>query len=280
MPEPEIANRPVRFSAGGRQLAGMLHLPEGACREPGVVFCNAFGDERRSSALTMARLARSVAGRGFPVLRFDYWGCGDSPGEFADATVQTQLEDIRSAVGFLREETSAKSVCLLGLRFGATLAVRAADDEPACAALVLVQPVPDGAAYVDAEVKRKLVRGMITKALGGIASAAPEDEVIDLDGYALRRKTVEQMRALRIEPGGNAARCKTVIIQVSFNEKLRPESEAARAAFQACGATADIVTLVMPPFWSRHDAMPTTVLEEAVCGWLERAVGAIQAPDR
>jgi pimeloyl-ACP methyl ester carboxylesterase len=270
-------DRPVRFMAGERELAGMVHLPARDPREQGVVFCDAFGDERRSSCWPMADLAREVAAEGWPVLRFDYWGCGESPGDFIDATAATYVSDIVSAVAFLRNEAVVGEVFLLGLRFGAVLAARAAQSLENCAGLILVAPVPDGEVYFEAMEKRKLVRGMITRADGGGEAALAESEVLDLDGYALRRGTFTELRALKIARDMLPFKKHVLVVQISFSEKLRLETTEARAAFRAAGGWPDVQTLVMPPFWSRLDATDTVELNEVVIAWLsDRATEALR----
>ena len=271
MPAQKTQDRPAKFASEGRPLVGMLHLPEGARRDIGVVFCDAFEDERRTTCLAMTRLAREVAARGFAALRFDYWGCGDSPGDFADATVSTRLADIRSASAFLRAEAGVRKLCLLGLRFGATLASQAAEGTADCAALVLIQPEPDGKAYVDSLIKRKLVRGMITRAQGGEQVGGAGADVIDLDGYALTQRTVKEMRECIIAPGRVAFRGPVLVVQISFNESIRPEARAVCAAYEGAGAKVDVRALVMPPLWSRIDVTATEALNEAVGQWLEGA---------
>ncbi len=262
----QTEDRSVRFESAGRHLTGMIHTAAEPPRGPAVVFCNPFGDERKSSALAMARLARRLAGRGAAVLRFDYWGCGDSPGEFVDASVSSRVEDILAAVEFLRAQTRAKPICLLGLRLGATLAVRAAKKLRECAALALIEPVPEGAAYFEGQLRRRLVRRMITGGQG--RGKAEKGEIIDLDGYAVRRRTLEEMQHLRIEPAELAFDGRVLLVQVSFNEKLRAEIVGLRRAFGAAGASVQVRALVMPPFWSHIDITDTTALEDVVSSWL------------
>jgi len=266
---PRAEDRQVEFSADGRPLVGMLHLPVAEAEGAGMVVCHAFGDERKCSALAMTRLARRFAAGGRAALRFDYGGCGDSPGQFADATVATRLADIRAAVQFLQSETGVSEVCLLGLRFGATLAARAAEDLPACASLVLIEPVPDGAQYIDAQIKRKRVRGMITRGQGGADAGEARAGLVDLDGYALRQETLDQMRTARIRAGEVGFGGRVLLVQASFNEKLRAETEGVRRAYEQGGAQVDVRALVLPPFWSRIDIVPTDALNETVAAWLE-----------
>ena len=286
MTSRDVQDRAVQFEAEGQPIAGMLHLPTGESRAVGVVFCNAFGDERKSSCLTMVRLARAVASRGLAVLRFDYRGCGDSPGPFVDASVSTRLADIRSAAAFLKSEAGVESAFLLGLRLGATLAARVADGIADCAGLVLIEPILDGAAYFDTLMKRKRVRGMMTAGKDQSGAAEHGEDVIDLDGYAVRPRTLEELRDLRIG-GDEAAFCGRVrIVQVSFSEKLQQGTLAARDAYGAGGAEVSVEALVMPPFWSRIDITDTTSLQEAVAAWLEEVTGpggqhqSPAAPDR
>ena len=261
-------DQPLQLMSFGRPLAGMVHEPAGERREPCAVFCNPFGDERRSSCLAMTRLARGLAQQGWPVLRFDYWGCGESPGDSAQATVLTGIEDVRSAAVFLRARTGCRSVCLLGLRLGATMAVQAAQRMPECSALALVEPVSNGASYVRNELRRRQVRRMITTGGGRPEAQHEAPEVVDLDGYAVSRRTLGQIQELAIARGRVAFDGRVLVVQASFTERLRPDTAAVRDAFAEAGAQVTVQAVVLPPFWSRVDIVDATPLTEAVTGWL------------
>jgi len=260
-------DEPVRFICAGRELAGMLHIPAGRTREPGVVLCNAFGDERKSSCLAMTRVARALAEGGWPAVRFDYRGCGESPGEFVDATLSSRLQDVRAAVELIQNRAGVQSVCLLGLRLGGTIAARVAADLHSCSTLALIEPVRDGCAYFDGLLRRRLVRRMLTTGHGAV-EGGDTAELVDLDGYAMRPDTLEQMRSLAIRPGGVTFSGRVLLVQVSHSGKLTRDTTAVREAFEAAGASVEVRALVLPPFWSRIDVVDTSGVNETVLEWL------------
>lgn len=255
-------------------LVGMVHRPAGRPRGPGVVLCNAFGEERKSSALVMARLARAVAAAGRLALRFDYYGCGDSEGEFAEATARTRLEDVQAAAQHLRRQAGDDRVVLLGLRLGATLAARAAEETPDCAGLALVEPVADGVAYFDGQVRRSLVRKMLTRGTSGSSGAemrrrlGSDDSTLDLDGFAVGASTYRELGALGIRAGEVGFAGPVLVCQVHFKDAARPELEAVCDAYRQAGAAVSFARLVLPPFWNRIEITLAPELDEAVTAWL------------
>jgi len=266
---------PLAIATERGALAGMLHPAAGEARV-GLVFCHAFAEERKSSALTMARLARAVADAGLPVMRFDYWGCGDSDGEFIDATVGGRLADIERAAAELRERSNVDRVCLLGLRLGATLAAAAAAQLDDCAGLVLVEPIADAEAYLGGEMRRKLLRQMITEGRSSgsreemLAELERDDAVLDMDGFAVRGSTWRELRALGIRGGEVSFAGPVLVCQVHFREALRPDIERVAAAFEQAGADVTISSVVLPPFWNRIDVTLAPELESAVTAWLRQ----------
>jgi uncharacterized protein len=70
-------------------------------------------------------LAGALAHAGHHVLRFDYTGVGESAGEFAEATASIWCDDIARALDELGALSGVREVQVVGLRLGATLAVRA-----------------------------------------------------------------------------------------------------------------------------------------------------------
>jgi uncharacterized protein len=265
-----FTDTPVVFDSPRGALVGMLHLPDGNAAQTGVLLCHAFGEERKSSALTMTRLARAIAAAGRAALQFDYAGCGDSAGDFVDADVQTRLDDIACAAAFLRRETGVDSVCLLGLRLGATLALESAGAMPHCCAAVLLEPITDGAKYLGGEMRRKLVRQMMTDGAGRMNRAEvmkqleQDDAVFDLDGFAIRGAAYRQLSALGIRPNQVAFTGPTLVCQLHFNDKPKAELQAACEAIP----NATMRSLVLPPVWSRIDITLAPDLNATVTEWL------------
>lgn len=112
-----------------------------------MLLCNPFGEEASRSHRIYRVLATQLERAGFSTLRFDYSGTGDSQGEAL--TVESAVRDIGIAAAHLRAKSGATKISLLGLRFGATLAMLAgARGEPRPHHLLMWDPVVDGASYL------------------------------------------------------------------------------------------------------------------------------------
>jgi pimeloyl-ACP methyl ester carboxylesterase len=142
-------------------------------------------------ATSIAR--HSLVERGQHVLRFDYRGTGDSFGELGEVAVSDWVEDIALAVREGREISGSSVVRLLGVRAGALLACAAARASSDVQRLVLWDPVPDGASYL------QVLRG-IQEALCErnpyLSHAERRDAMHEYAGYTLSERMVEELRLL------------------------------------------------------------------------------------
>ncbi|MEP7345318.1 MAG: alpha/beta fold hydrolase [Gemmatimonadaceae bacterium] len=137
------------FGRSGHSLFGVYHAPTGAItRSVGVVLCYPGPQEYRHCHFIYRTLAMALAADGFPVLRFDYFGTGDSGGETRDGTLAHWVEDIRDAVSELRDLAGVRRVSLVGIRLGAALAARACATKLPVTQLVLWDPVVSGSDYL------------------------------------------------------------------------------------------------------------------------------------
>ncbi len=106
-------------------------------------------------------LADAFAGAGYPTLRFDYPGTGDScdvtgpeGGEHGPAEHCVSehwavwQQSVQDAASWLRRATGARQLVICGLRLGAMLATLAAARRDDVAALVLLAPVLRGQSYM------------------------------------------------------------------------------------------------------------------------------------
>jgi pimeloyl-ACP methyl ester carboxylesterase len=140
---------PLVIGSSNGPLFAFYHPPQGEARGTGVVLCNPLGYESNASHHAYREIAQRLAARGFPALRFDYHGTGDSSGQADQADrVQAWLDSIDAAVVDLRERAGVRSVALFGVRFGATLAAVAAAKRGDIDKLLLWAPLPSGRAYI------------------------------------------------------------------------------------------------------------------------------------
>src|SRR5215475_15187422 len=91
-----------------------------------VLLCHPMGNEQVFAYRTMRQLAARLVRAGFHVLRFDYFGTGDSYGDTGEGDLASWCEDIETALEELKEITGATNVNLVGLRLGANLSARVA----------------------------------------------------------------------------------------------------------------------------------------------------------
>lgn len=136
------------FGTSDAPLYGVYHPPKARSgKQTGVVLCPPFGQEYMRSHRAFRQLSLSLAKAGYHVFRFDYRGTGDSWGEGEVFTLAGGVEDTLLAIEELQAMTDVEAVVLIGLRLGGAIAAGAAAQSEAATALVLWDPVLDGAQY-------------------------------------------------------------------------------------------------------------------------------------
>jgi pimeloyl-ACP methyl ester carboxylesterase len=144
---------PIQFGPPDRRLFGLLQPAQGAPARCGVVLCNPLGQE----AVRVHRMYRVLADRlnraGLHVLRFDWFGTGDSAGDDEAADLDGWQVDLLMAHRELKARLPCDQMMWIGARLGATVAARASAQVPGgLLRLLLWEPVLDGPAYLQALV--------------------------------------------------------------------------------------------------------------------------------
>ncbi len=109
-----------------------------------VIAAHAFAEEMNKSRRMCARMARLLAANGWCVVQKDLLGCGDSSGDFADASWAHWVADLDDE---LSRADATRPIWLWGLRAGALLASAALRNRSQ-ANLLLWQPVSSGAQHL------------------------------------------------------------------------------------------------------------------------------------
>lgn len=136
----------------GLKLFGILHRPVGVPeREVGVIFLSPGVKSRVAPHRLYVKMTESLLRQGYPVLRFDFFGLGDSEGELPEkelvdlyATVQDgrYIEDTLCAMDWMEQRLGKKQFVLAGLCGGALTGLfAAAKDQRAQGVLGLGLPV-------------------------------------------------------------------------------------------------------------------------------------------
>lgn len=133
-----VAETPLLFMCGDKELLGMLHLPQQP-RRTGVVVVVGGPQYRVGSHRQFLLLARFLSRQGVAVFRFDYRGMGDSEGEIG--SFEAVDDDIKAAVDtFMANAPGVEQVMLWGLCDAASAALFYAHQDRRISQLLLLNP--------------------------------------------------------------------------------------------------------------------------------------------
>src|SRR5215208_5072906 len=145
---------PLYFGSSQKPLYGVYHPPKSQPGRPvrttGVVLCYPLGQEYMRAHRAFRQLATLLTKSGFPVLRFDYYGTGDSGGEGDAGDVEQWTSDVGTAIQELKDTAGVQKVSLVGLRLGGALVALEGLTRTDVDRIVLWDPIVDGKAYVQA----------------------------------------------------------------------------------------------------------------------------------
>jgi pimeloyl-ACP methyl ester carboxylesterase len=213
---PEL--EPVYFGSS-RELFGCLHAPASPqLSGRAVLICPPIAAEYVRCYRPLRLLAAMLADAGLPVLRFDYFGTGDSLGDIEDAGLERWLDDISQAVRYLRGRTRAMEVALVGVRIGASLAARYHFERESLRQLVLWDPVVEGQRIVDElrDQSADHARWMAEK-YGERPDSVPADGPLDLLGFRFSEPLLDELSSLSLMSAQGEARCRVMILDDEAN---------------------------------------------------------------
>ncbi|MEZ5490781.1 MAG: hydrolase 1, exosortase A system-associated [Gammaproteobacteria bacterium] len=151
------------FECRGEQLVGIIHRPQ-IPKATGVVVVVGGPQYRVGSHRQFLLLARHLADNGFPVLRFDYRGMGDSSG--ALRTFEDISDDIHASINhFLASVPEIKRIVIWGLCDAASASLFYAHTDSRVAGLVLLNPwVRTAQGEAEAIVKQYYLSRLLNRA--------------------------------------------------------------------------------------------------------------------
>lgn len=177
---------------GGRCFC-LFHPPSPTVpRRGAVLYLPPFAEEMNKARRMAALQARAMAAAGYAVLQIDLRGCGDSSGDFGEASWQGWLADIESACDWLRSQSAFSTggeFWLWGLRSGCLLATALLPRLKVPCRLFFWQPLLSGKVFLQQFLRLKLAADVLAGDAKGAMSRLREQlaagNSVEVAGYAL-----------------------------------------------------------------------------------------------
>ena len=125
---------------GGERLDYAYHPAAGTCPWTAVLGHGVTGNRDRPH---LVALAAALAAAGIPALRFSFAGNGASEGDFGDATIPKEVDDL----GAVLDALEGRRLCYVGHSMGAAVGVLRASRDQRIGALVSLAGMVDTAAF-------------------------------------------------------------------------------------------------------------------------------------
>ncbi len=257
---------------GDAHLYSVLFMPETGFSNKAVLFCHPLFEEKKASHRVLVELARSLAGKGFASLMFDLRACGDSRGDVLDFSPSVWLDDVRSSIAWLKKRYENPGISLLGIRFGAALAVQAAVKVQGIEDLILIDPVVRGRDYLNEVFQQKCVREMMT--FGEARSDVPamfaelgKTGMLDVDGTIISSSFTNAVKEIDISKEDFSTLKRILLIQQSPRKSLLPAYEALQTKCRDGNISMDISMLTAPPFWKAVDMADSEAICRTILPW-------------
>ncbi len=253
---PEAFFLPV---ATGQRLC--LHYPApGTTAKGALLYLHPFAEEMNKARRMAALQARMLARQGYAVLQIDLHGCGDSSGDFGDATWEGWLQDVLDARVWLRRRCQAP-LWLWGLRAGCLLAAQAATqiDEPAN--FLFWQPVASGKQFLQQFLRLKVASELMAGDNKGVMEALKQQltggQSVEIAGYRLSPALAHGLEQADLLPPPKPGRLIWLELSTRPDATLMPASAKRLEQWRGAGYSTGGQVVPGPAFWQ------TTEIEDA-----------------
>jgi uncharacterized protein len=247
---------------GGQRLHLHHTPPEGIPLKGALLYVHPWAEEMNKSRRMAALASRALAAEGWAVLQLDLLGCGDSSGDFGDASWQAWVDDVTRAAHWLQSRHPGAPLWLWGLRAGALLATSAAPRIGGPLNLLFWQPAQQGKALLQQFLRLKaaaqLADGGGKAILEAARAAMAAGQPVEVAGYLLPAALAQGMEAATLTPPAIAPG-RLIWLEVSTHAEptVTPAALAAWPRWQAAGWQLEGQSVPGPAFWQ------TTEIEDA-----------------
>lgn len=272
-------------AGGSGQRYCVFHPALGPAAKGAIVFVHPFAEEMNKSRRMAALQSRAMSDAGYAVLRIDLLGCGDSSGDFGDASWQAWIDDVLLGCRWISERVTAP-LWIWGLRAGCLLAAQAARLLPAPPHLLLWAPVISGKQGLQQFLRLKaaadLASGNAKEVLEQMRTDLAQGRPVEIAGYMLPAGIADGLVHASLEPPAQAHRaCRVEWLELTTRDDgvLSPVAIRTLAAWNAVdGVEARGHMAQGPAFWQTSEIEDAPALVAATMAALTGASAAVSHP--
>lgn len=254
--------------ASGQRFC-VYHPPQcdtGAAPRGLVLHVHAFAEEMNKARRMTALQSRALAAAGYAVLLIDLLGCGDSSGDFGDASWDQWVDDIVLASSWLRGRADAP-LWLWGTRAGCLLANEAAQRLASPSHLLFWQPLPAGKSMLQQFLRMKAAADMLDSGAKGAVDAMRQELAagrhVEIAGYRLSPALAQGLERAQLLPHPGAQRLEWLELSTREDASLTPVAQATLTRWQQAGVAARGQVLSGPGFWQSAEIAEAPLLIQA-----------------
>lgn len=245
-------------AARGQRLC--VHYPPATPAKGRLVYIHPFAEEMNKARRMVALQAEALALAGYSVLLIDLLGCGDSSGDFGEASWQAWCDDVLLACRWSAQQ-AAGPMWLWGLRAGCLLACEAAKQLTEPCNFLFWQPPASGKLLLQQFLRLKLAGDMLEGAAkGGMEQLRQQlagGQAVEIAGYALAPALAQGLEAASLSPPADTGQLAWLELSTRADASLAPVATKLLSTWQQAGWQARGQVVTGPSFWQ------TTEIEDA-----------------
>lgn len=289
-----LRQEPFFLGTGAGRRFALATWPEGAPRG-GVLYVHPFAEELNRSRRMTALAARDMARAGWLVLQLDLTGCGDSAGDFGDATWAGWIDDLDQGWRWLHDRVHGPvhvwSLRVGGLLASAWLAHRASGGDRLADWLgtwLMWQPVLQGKSFLTQFLRIRLGSDLAASPdarslMEGLRRDLAQGRPVEVAGYLLAPDLAVGLEATPLAlPAGWAGPVALLEVPSSATSGLSPVLTTLSERWQSTGVHCHVQAVHGPRFWQTAEtevAMELVGPSLAALEWSiqERAARSLRA---
>jgi pimeloyl-ACP methyl ester carboxylesterase len=272
----QATERPLWLTAGSEAVFAFLHVPAASNRhQTAVVICPPFGWDEMCSHRARRTWARALAAAGFPTIRIDLPGAGESSGVPEDPDrPHAWKAAIAGAAGWMRENQAATRVVAIGIGVGGLMALAAAAEGAPVDDLML-WAVPARGRTTMRELRA--YAGIVAARHDPVGEETPSDGTVEVTGFVMSRETaaaIDELDLTKLQLPGASDRRVLLIKrdELGVDRRLREHLESSGVSVTTLSAN-DYALLMGHP---QEGRAPLQTIQASI-EWLRQGTSADQA---